>query len=240
MTTASAADSELPVAELKGSSYTLTALRLRGDDPDAVIDFVRAQMAKAPGFFEGAPMVIDCSLIAQQEAVIEIASALRAEGIIVVGVQGVDPDMEPRLKAAGLALLRVAGGGAVKASRPKVAKPTSAPAPVVKVPTRVVTQPVRGGQQIYAKDSDLVILAAVNRDAEVIADGHIHVWGPLRGKALAGASGDESAAIYARQMDAQLVSIAGNYRVLDDLDAELKGSDVRVSLHEQSIQIESI
>ena len=104
------------------------------------------------------------------------------------------------------------------------------PEPTVK-PTRVITTPVRGGQQIYAQGGDLVVVSSVSPGAELLADGNIHVYGPMRGRALAGVKGDSKARIFCQQMSAELLSIAGHYKVSEDLRRDpLWGSGVQVSL----------
>ncbi|MFV3305678.1 septum site-determining protein MinC [Pseudomonas sp. NY15181] len=109
-------------------------------------------------------------------------------------------------------------------------KPAEAPAPVVR-PTKLVTTPVRGGVQIYAAGGDLIVLAPVSPGAELLADGNIHVYGPMRGRALAGVKGDTSARIFCQQLAAELVSIAGNYKVAEDLRRSPQwGQAVHVSL----------
>lgn len=109
-------------------------------------------------------------------------------------------------------------------------KPAEPSAPAVR-PTKLVTSPVRGGVQIYAAGGDLIVLAPVSPGAELLADGNIHVYGPMRGRALAGVKGDTSARIFCQQLGAELVSIAGNYKVAEDLRRSPQwGQAVHVSL----------
>jgi len=109
-------------------------------------------------------------------------------------------------------------------------KPEKPPEPTIK-PTKIITSPVRGGQQIYAQGSDLVVISSVSPGAELLADGNIHVYGPMRGRVLAGVKGDTKARIFCQQMSAELVSIAGHYKVSEDLRRDpLWGSGVQVSL----------
>ncbi len=108
-------------------------------------------------------------------------------------------------------------------------------------PTLVVDRPLRSGQQVYARGADLVVLASVNFGAEVIADGHIHVYAPLRGRAVAGARGDTSARIFCTSMQAQLLSIAGTYRTTDTpLPQGLHGKPVQVRLDGETLVIEAL
>jgi septum site-determining protein MinC len=119
---------------------------------------------------------------------------------------------------------------AAKEAEAAAEKPAEPPAPVVR-PTKLVTTPVRGGVQIYAAGGDLIVLAPVSPGAELLADGNIHVYGPMRGRALAGVKGDTSARIFCQQLAAELVSIAGNYKVAEDLRRSPQwGQAVHVSL----------
>ena len=114
---------------------------------------------------------------------------------------------------------------------PEAAAEPAPPEAATKVTTMIVNRPLRSGQQVYARGCDLVVLAAVNAGAEVIADGSIHIYAPLRGRALAGASGDAGARIFTTRFEAELVSIAGVYRTFDaGVPGELAGKPVQVQL----------
>ena len=149
------------------------------------------------------------------------------------------PHRWPRATAAGLA-------EAPDAPRPREAalplltesvREVQLPPP----PVLVVDRPLRSGQQVYARGGDLVVLAPVNPGAEVIADGHIHVYAPLRGRAIAGAKGDTAARIYTTCMQAELLSIAGVYRTGEAaLPAELLGTAAQVRLHDDLLVVESL
>jgi len=117
--------------------------------------------------------------------------------------------------------------------------PAAAPVPRAAM---VIDKPLRSGQQVYARGSDLVVMAAVNFGAEVIADGHIHVYAPLRGRAIAGAKGDENARIFAASMEPQLIAIAGTYRTLDtsELPADVRGKPAQVRMEGDRLVIEPI
>jgi len=120
--------------------------------------------------------------------------------------------------------------------------PEAAPAPPpAALQSKFVTTPVRGGQQLYAAGTDLVLTAGVNQGAEVLADGHVHVYGPLRGRALAGARGNRDARIFTTCLEAELLSIAGTYRVIDDsLPEGLRGKPAQVYLDGDSLKIEPL
>ncbi|SRR5690554_2268504 len=114
-------------------------------------------------------------------------------------------------------------------------------APTVAPAAMIVNRPLRSGQRVYARDTDLIVIGVVSRGAEVIADGNVHVYGPLRGKAMAGARGDARARIFTTELDPELVAIAGVYRVIETkLDAAVHNKPAIVSLDGESLQFESL
>jgi septum site-determining protein MinC len=121
---------------------------------------------------------------------------------------------------------------------PAPAKPAAKP--VGGEPGLVQTTPVRSGQQVYAENRDLTVVTAVGAGAEVIADGSIHIYGPLRGRALAGAQGNETARIFCREFHAELVAIAGHYKVLEDIPRELRGKAVQIWLDSEQLNIAAL
>ena len=112
------------------------------------------------------------------------------------------------------------------------------PAPASR--NKLVTQPVRSGQQIYAPDGDLILMAAISAGAEVLADGNIHIYGILRGRALAGVKGNAKARIFCQSLEAELVSIAGCYRVIEQPEVELLGKPVHIFLSDNRLIIEPL
>ncbi|MBB1628081.1 septum site-determining protein MinC [Achromobacter sp. UMC71] len=122
---------------------------------------------------------------------------------------------------------------------------TSAPSPTPAAPQSssalVITKPLRSGQRVYARHTDLVVIGMVSQGAEVIADGNVHVYGPLRGKAMAGARGDTSARIFTTHLDAELLAVAGVYRVVEDkLDKSLQNQPALVRLDGDTLRIEAL
>jgi len=138
----------------------------------------------------------------------------------------------------------------VRRARPAAAAPAPAPAPAPAAasaagggapkPGRMQTSNVRSGQQLYAENCDLTVMATVGAGAEVIADGSIHIYGTLRGRALAGAQGNTTARIFCREFHAELVAIAGHYKVLDDVPDTLRGKAVQVWLEQDQIKIAAL
>ncbi|MES1942782.1 septum site determining protein MinC [Salinisphaera sp. PC39] len=206
----------------KGRMLTLTVLAVGSDDPAAVAEALDAQIARSPDFFRRMPVLLE--LGTSHPALTELAGMLRERELVPVAVLGGD---ETRAAAA-----RAAGLGVIDDTRVPREKPSGGER---RERTRLIDRPVRSGQQIYARDADLVITAAVSEGAEVLADGHIHVYGALRGRALAGASGDTGARIFCRRFEADLVAVAGNYKVADDIDDEARGAAVQIRLDEDGV-----
>lgn len=224
-----------PAVEIKGSTFTLPVLRLYSADVQAIGEDLSQRLAQHVSFFENAPMVIDLEHLKDDDGVLEfsiLAALLRCHQLVPVAVrQGTEQQQQAAIDA-GLAVLK--GGSPAPANKPIEPEPKSeAPAipQVVARPTRVVRQPVRSGQQIYAQGGDLIVLAPVNPGAEVIADGNIHVYAPLRGRAMAGVMGDVNARIFTQSMGAELLAIAGHYQVYEEsLPAAIRGKAVQVYL----------
>jgi septum site-determining protein MinC len=155
---------------------------------------------------------------------------LRALTLTLVGVQNAQPAQLDAAVAAGLASF-------APSSSTQIRNPGPAAAALAAPKARLVTEPVRSGTQIYARGSDLIVTAAVSPGAELVADGNIHVYGVLRGRALAGASGDGAARIYCTRLEAELVSIAGSYLVSEQLPADAQNSPVQIALVDDQLTI---
>jgi septum site-determining protein MinC len=205
--------------ELKGSLFTLTVLHLLNTDIDAFTSQLKQHAQKTPHLFKNMPLVIDLQKVVDQNTDIDFKTLqyqLRAHGLIPVGIRHGNEKLNQAAELEGLAIL----------SNPSSkAKPAQSQQPAISlIHTQVITTPVRSGQQIYARQKNLVILAQVSAGAEILADGSIHVYDVLRGRALAGVSGDKSACIFCHKLNAELVSIAGHYLLSDslpDIDAPM-------------------
>jgi septum site-determining protein MinC len=226
----------LPPFELKGSLFTLTVMYLRAVDKDAIARHLTEKIRQAPGLFSNTPVVIDLEALAETRVTMDFAGLdrlLRERGLIPVGVRNGGVLLQAAATLAGLPLLPESrSGGTVR----KPDKQEQTPA----WRSKLVTQPVRSGQQIYASQGDLIVLGAVSAGAEVLADGNIHVYGPLRGRALAGVKGDTETRIFCQSLEAELVSIAGHYRVIEQLDAAERGRPVQMYLVEDRLIIEPV
>jgi len=199
-----------------------------------------AKLAQAPGFFYQAPIVLnlqDCQQVPDFVALKQLFVALK---LVLVGVTGASPTIKAAAQDAGLAVLQAGKTASTKANEvPQTAISSQQLAPST-MDSKIVEQTVRSGQQIYAKGADLIIKGAVGAGAEVIADGNIHIYGSLRGKAIAGASGDTSKRIYCFNMQAELISVAGNYWLSDSLQGEFWGKPACIKLQDDTLVISEL
>jgi septum site-determining protein MinC len=214
---------------MKAGQFTIPTLVLRDRDTDALDRFLIAQTARAPRFFDRAPIAVDVSQLAGDDVIdllIQVVGILRGHAMIPVGVRGAAPAQHEQIAALELALMPAPRQAASPAAPPKVQDAGQ---------TLVVEQPVRSGQRIFARGGDLVLLGGVSSGAEVMAEGHIHAYGPLRGRAMAGVSGNAAARIFCRELGAELISIAGRYRVSENLESRYLGRAVSISLSGDSL-----
>lgn len=229
--------------QVRGSLQTLLSLRLsRPDDPD-FFTLLLDKIAHSPDFFRQAPIVLDVAPIAERPPIdlAAFAAELRRHRLVPVGIQNGSEAWNAAAREAGLALL---GAGGAAPQRP-AASATPASAPAAPAPARrgsamIVTEPVRSGQQVYCPDGDLVVLAQVGNGAEVAAAGHVHVYGPLRGRAFAGVEGDDRAMIFCDALFAELLSIAGVYLVNEELDKDALGRRARVSCAGERLYVTTV
>jgi len=231
--------------QLKGTTMTLVVLELRSHNPDTFNEQLMDIVQQAPQFFDRSPLLINLAKLDEPEALVDVELLLkqcRARKLQPVAFKSVPPNLLDAVNASGLACLPEATSQL--ASRELALQPTE---PVIKtevheVPvargTKVITRPVRSGQQVYAEGSDLVVLANVSEGAEVLADGSVHIYGALRGRALAGVRGAQDARIFCQEMDAELVSVAGNFLPSDAIDSDMTKHAVQVYLDGESLKVE--
>jgi septum site-determining protein MinC len=238
MSTASE-DRQSPCFEIKSADLSLVALLLKTTDMAEVSRTLKQQLAESPGFFDNDPVVIDIgALNLMEDETIDfktLMSTLQEHAMVPLAIKGASARLLELAKGHGLV---DASDARIRRSIPLAESPTSPPprvesplsAPAVLGAMRI-DKPLRSGQQIYAKGRDLIVMGMVNAGAEVIADGHIHVYGALRGKAIAGARGNTEAQIFAQVMEPELLSIAGVYRTSENpLSKDVLGQAAQVSL----------
>ena len=242
--------------DLKSASLPVVAVVLKTTNTEVLAADLARRLADDPGFFDNDPVLIDLAPVRDADEPIDFAAVsalLRQHHTLPVAVRGGSPAQMEAAHAAGLVAApeappaRVQPAPSDPAPTPTEATHTVEVVEVVRevpVPgpgTVVVDRPLRSGQQVYARGADLVVLAMVSFGAEVIADGNVHVYAPLRGRAIAGARGDTSARIFTTCMEPQLVSIAGIYRTTEvAIPADIVGKPAQVRLDGEKLLIEPL
>ena len=245
--------------ELKFGQVGIANLRVRTLDPAQLAAEMRERVERAPNLFARAAVVLDFGGLSKAPALDDaraLVDGLRGAGVLPVALAYGTKEVEALSQQLGLPLLAKfraqyeRGDGNVAPASPEPAR-AAAPAPAQAAPAPapslanvqpglMLATPVRSGQQVYAENRDLTCLAAVGAGAEVIADGSIHIYGALRGRALAGAQGNESARIFCREFHAELVAVAGHYKVLEDISMELRGKPVQVWLEGGQLKLAAL
>jgi septum site-determining protein MinC len=227
--------------DMKAGHFTLPTLLIRNDDSAALDAFLAQQVARLPQFFAQAPLVIDLGHYRSEQALENfpaIVGMIRGHGMIPVGVRGASAEQQEQARLLELAIMpRLRAQAAEKDVSPGMERPAAATS---RPDTLVIDTPVRSGQRIYAEGGDLVLLAGVSSGAEVMADGHVHAYGAVRGRILAGVRDNAGARIFCRDLGAELVAIAGRYRVSEDLPSRHLGRAVQISLQDNSLQFASL
>lgn len=240
--------------ELKFGQVGIANLRIRTLDVAQLAAEMRERVERAPKLFARAAVILDFGGLMQlpDDATAKaLVAALEGAGVHPVALAYGTPENDALAERLGLPVLakfrsQYERAGETPAAEPRAAEraaapparePTpmpAAPAPEAE-PGLVHALPVRSGQQVFAANRDLTVLAPIGAGAEVVADGSIHVYGALRGRALAGASGFTGARIFCREFHAELVAIAGQYKVLDDVPKALHGKPVQIWLDKNDI-----
>ncbi len=250
-----------PVAEIKFGQVGIANLKLKRLDPDGLAAELRDKVESAEKLFLRAPVVLDLSHLPDLpdiEIVRDLLARISNCGMLPVGLSYGTSENDQLAQALGIpvfakfrAAYERAGEAAIESPmRATPAPPSHEPAPVEPKPATgsggaattglLHDKPVRSGQQVYARGRDLILTTLVGNGAEVIADGSIHIYGALRGRALAGAQGDESARIYCQEFHAELVSIAGQYRVFEDIPEDLRGKPVQAWLEGDKLLLKKL
>lgn len=259
-------DPTVQLIEFKGSTLPVVAVTLHSLQPEKLATAAAELFGDDP-FFDGDAALLELAHLGELAKADwhRVKYVLKMHGLNVIGVRGGSDELRHSAAAAGLPTLALLerparstpsvtdpapattedaapalATPALPAEQPSAAQSTPAEAPppsAASATTLFVDRPLRSGQQVYARGGDLVMLAAVNAGAEIIADGSIHIYAPLRGRALAGARGAEDARIFCTRFDAELVSIAGLYRTFDGgVPTELAGRPVQVCLSGKSTE----
>lgn len=248
--------------ELKFGQVGIANLRVRTLDVPQLVAEMRERVRRAPHLFGRAAVVLDFGGLSQVPPVEQarnLLEGLRDAGVLPVALAYGTREIEVLSQALGLPLLakfraqyetaagpsaQEAPAAAPRPARAEAPEPTAVPAPGASAtgsnPGLMQVGAVRSGQQVYADSRDMTVVGSVGAGAEVLADGSIHVYGALRGRALAGAQGNEEARIFCREFHAELVAIAGHYKVLEDIPASLRGKAVQVWLERGQLNLAAL
>lgn len=244
-----------PAIELKGSTFTLPVIQLNNTDPDLIKSALTTKIEQAPNLLKNASVVVNISELGDNINYFAIYNAIISTGLNVVGISGCNEIQKQNVTSLGMFVLSEGKSQKqlVKSSQQKqhtaeLSELTSTP--IKPEPTYdntftqlspiIITTPVRSGQQIYARNRDLIVMATVSHGAEIISDGNIHVYSKMRGKIIAGANNNPTANIFCTQLEAELVSIAGHYWLSDNIPFDFYGKSVRICLTENTLHINSL
>ncbi len=240
------------IFQIKGELSAMMVLYLKGIDLKVLEDDLSTQVDKSPQLFKGVPFIVDLSAIevGNNLDLHWLKNLLTSRDLIPVGLRNVNADLEGKAKAAGWAILADTGmKSKARSSKEEVVQeevkvvdePVSLPVEVqTAVETTMHVQQIRSGQQLSVVSGDLVVVNSVNEGAELLVDGNIHIYGALRGRALAGIHGNRSARIFCQSLEAELVSIAGFYKMEEDIPERLRGKMVQIYLEADEIKIEAL
>jgi septum site-determining protein MinC len=241
-----------PCLKLKASLLPMTVLELHHYETETIDHELREKTRQAPDFFENLPVVIDLEKLDPNTVVpfSELVAQCLSFSIKVVAIRGGHPSQQLAAKEAGLGVL------AKQKDRPVEIPQTDEDQKVETVEvikevvktvvknerqqSKIVHHPIRSGQQVYAADGDLIIMASVSAGAEILADGNIHVYGALRGRALAGVKGNTNARIFCHSLEAELVSVAGQYKISEDMDKSQLKKPTQVYLENDTLCFKEI
>jgi septum site-determining protein MinC len=221
---------------LKADMLALTVMQLQTVNLEEITAELKLTISRAPRFFENAPLLIDAREVnvnaLNMDDFLRLLKELR---ILPVGIRGLNEEQKSIAESLGLNSLQ--SPSPIESKSTETKKDKEQPRQLAKI----ITKPVRAGTKVYAKGQDLIIIGSVNVGAECIADGNIHVYGPLRGRALAGATGNTEARIFCHSLEAELVAIAGHYLVRENLQIPEKHPGMlQIFLEGNTLSIESM
>jgi septum site-determining protein MinC len=238
--------------QVRSRSFTAVVLRVSGAPDARFYASLDALMRQAPHFFVNAPLVLDVEQATDLQLkgdFVKLVRELRARRLSPIAIQNASADQGIAAFGAGLIMLQGGrdvpterrGRPAAAAEQP-AAEPESRPEPDGDLagPSLLITEPVRSGQRVFADRGDLIVCASVSSGAELVAHGSIHIYGPMRGRALAGVNGDRAARIFCQSLEAELIAIAGLYVTSDDLGPAVRKKRVQAFLRDQTLCVEPL
>jgi septum site-determining protein MinC len=232
-----------PVLEFKSSTFSVPVLVISSNDLHLIEQQLLAKIQLAPEFFKNSPLVLDVQEINKQAIEVDIPAVIeliRKLGLLPIGIRGGNAEQNEKAIVLSIPIHSIHTSSiSTEAKKPKAPVPEPETKELLQTGTTVITQPVRSGQRIYAA-GDLIIIAPVSSGTEILAEGNIHIYGVFRGRALAGVQGNTDARIFCNDLQAELISIAGNYKISEDLHQDVRGKPVQIYLDKQTLVIKEI
>lgn len=229
--------------EFKSSTFSVPVLVLFSNSLQNIEQQLQEKIALAPEFFKNSPIMLDLQELNKRDLdilVADVVKLVKDMNLLPIGLRGGNTAQNRQALALGIPVHAIHGGSASENSKTKTIAPTPEPSEQTgELVTMLITQPVRSGQRIYSQ-GDLIVLAQVSSGTEIMAEGNIHVYGSLRGRALAGVQGNEKARIFCSDLQAELISIAGIYKISEDLSEEMRHKPVQIYLQDHSLIIKDI
>jgi len=227
------------ILEFKSSTFSVPVLVLSGNDLDVISEQLQKKIDLAPEFFKNSPVVFDLQPLNKQSLAIdieELIAIIRQSKLLPIGIRGGTPEQIATALSLHIPVYSLHNNLAQDNQKAKKIEAITEPAIAANM---LISHPVRSGQRIYSS-GDLTVTAQVSAGAEILAEGNIHVYGSLRGRALAGVQGDTQARIFCFDLQAELISIAGNYKISEDLGNDVRGKPVQIYLQENSLIIKDL
>jgi septum site-determining protein MinC len=232
-----------PAVEFKSSTFSVPVLSLASNDLMLIEQLLNEKVKLAPEFFNHSPVVVDLHEVNKKQFTLDfddLAAVIRKAGLFTIGIRSGNEVQQAQAIALGIPV-NTAPTSDVKID--SKAKPIKAPTDDEFVAndstTVMITKPIRSGQRVYSH-GDLIVLAQVGAGAEILAEGNIHVYGTLRGRALAGVQGNTEARIFCSDLQAELISIAGNYKISDDIHGAVANTPVQIYLQKNTLVVKPI
>jgi len=229
------------IIDLKGSILSLTVLKIYSADINETKSAIDDKIKQAPDFFVGIPVVLELEVETLDPTFLALlVEYLNQKQMLPIGIRTKDAAIKEQASYAGLAVFSEDANlkKRAKSNEPKT-KVKAEAAEGLKT-AMVIQGSVRSGQQVYAKDRDLIVMGSVNPGAEVMADGNVHVYGTIRGKVFAGSQGETTAQIFAQKLDPELVCIAGLYQLAEDIAEGHKKGFMQVALLNDQLQFKAL
>ncbi len=234
------------VLEFKSCSLTIPVLVLRSNDQELIASQLEQKIAEAPAFFKDSPVIFDLNAIRLQKLEVDLAGLTkiaRSQKLIPIGIRGGSEQQKSAAVNIHLAAFSDFGFNIAAAKKQQTKtiniEPKEEPVKPTIIETKIISRPVRSGQRVYA-NGDLIITSQVSAGSEIMAEGNIHVYGTLRGRALAGVKGNTNCRIFCKELQAELVSIAGIYKTCEELVVPSGNPPIQIALQDQTLSISAL